>query len=530
MDSQIVTVTPEAQELWVGIGGHFETLQQILCEFLDNSFSNLRAIRSGTVVSDFTQSSISLFITPPGHANIKAATARDGISYPLDHYLIEIQDNGTGFMNIEAALTIGNKALRTTAMNEYGFGLKHALAAANPSNNAWTIYTKNSEKILKIQAPYAFEMPVTQLSSNECPILDIHGTRIVFSCSEHLFKTLTIGHNAAASQLPTLTRYLVEDIGYIYSYLLLETGIPVSVYSYTTPITPENFIVTPVLPPFLTHHVREGVVDSEIVLRPTTELPQGGNLPVRYAFGLLSKPSSVLSGRYYRRNMATAGIELRINGRLVADNLLTEIWPNVERHPDFNYFRGVVNLISDDRTLLPHAKTAKNGLRITDERYYAILNWIRMTLPSPLRADYRHRDEQSLVEKLSAMLLSFCKSPAKLLQREFKVFVGQDVENPASCDIYFFDGQDVTLMECKAKQSCIKDIYQLLMYWDGYVFDLTSSGTLGGASSPTSAELIATEHPEHLQTIVEHINMHQDANGGNYNIVLKTWSDYQIYI
>lgn len=33
--------TPTANQLWEGIGGHFENLGEVLCEFIDNSISNL---------------------------------------------------------------------------------------------------------------------------------------------------------------------------------------------------------------------------------------------------------------------------------------------------------------------------------------------------------------------------------------------------------------------------------------------------------------------------------------------------------
>ena len=31
---------PSADELWAGIGGNFDSLSQIICEFVDNSISN----------------------------------------------------------------------------------------------------------------------------------------------------------------------------------------------------------------------------------------------------------------------------------------------------------------------------------------------------------------------------------------------------------------------------------------------------------------------------------------------------------
>ena len=41
----IITINnqPSAEELWAGIGGHFDNLGQIINEFLDNSISNFVA-------------------------------------------------------------------------------------------------------------------------------------------------------------------------------------------------------------------------------------------------------------------------------------------------------------------------------------------------------------------------------------------------------------------------------------------------------------------------------------------------------
>lgn len=35
-----ITTTPNADEVWSGIGGHFDSLGQIINEFIDNSVSN----------------------------------------------------------------------------------------------------------------------------------------------------------------------------------------------------------------------------------------------------------------------------------------------------------------------------------------------------------------------------------------------------------------------------------------------------------------------------------------------------------
>lgn len=40
MDSYELNNLPDSNDLWKGIGGYFDSLGEILCEFIDNSISN----------------------------------------------------------------------------------------------------------------------------------------------------------------------------------------------------------------------------------------------------------------------------------------------------------------------------------------------------------------------------------------------------------------------------------------------------------------------------------------------------------
>ena len=62
-------------------------------------------------------------------------------------------------MKINDAFTLGCQASGESPLNEHGFGLKHALASANPNNDTWVIYTRTEEDIKdnqykKISASY----------------------------------------------------------------------------------------------------------------------------------------------------------------------------------------------------------------------------------------------------------------------------------------------------------------------------------------------------------------------------------------
>ena len=41
-----MNTTPLARDLWLGIGGHFDSFTQVICEFIDNSISNFEQSKS----------------------------------------------------------------------------------------------------------------------------------------------------------------------------------------------------------------------------------------------------------------------------------------------------------------------------------------------------------------------------------------------------------------------------------------------------------------------------------------------------
>ena len=111
---------PNANEIWEGIGGHFDSLGQIINEFLDNAVSNFIGNSTST-------RSILIYL--------KELSQNGSVE-------VKIEDSGTGIKNLDAAFTLGSRSAGETPLNEHGFGLKHALASANPENNSWKIYTR----------------------------------------------------------------------------------------------------------------------------------------------------------------------------------------------------------------------------------------------------------------------------------------------------------------------------------------------------------------------------------------------------
>lgn len=123
--SMAIDNKPHADELWAGIGGHFDSLGQIVNEFIDNSISNFSGNDTMT-------------------RNIIISLVQTGVNGDVT---IVIEDSGTGIKKLNEAFTLGSCAAAESPLNEHGFGLKHALASANPGNDSWVIYTRTQEDI-----------------------------------------------------------------------------------------------------------------------------------------------------------------------------------------------------------------------------------------------------------------------------------------------------------------------------------------------------------------------------------------------
>ena len=87
---------PAANDLWQGIGGHFDSISQVLCEFIDNSLSNIE--KSGV-----PNKSIAVYLNEVSKLG-------------GNRVRIRIEDSGTGIKNFDPVLRLGDKSERQTPM------------------------------------------------------------------------------------------------------------------------------------------------------------------------------------------------------------------------------------------------------------------------------------------------------------------------------------------------------------------------------------------------------------------------------
>jgi len=92
-----MNTTPSAQDLWEGIAGHFDSISQVLCEFIDNSISNFEAKK-----------------VPTKTVQLRLEQQKDG------SVKVEIEDTGAGMPHLEPVMRLGDRTVRETPLNEHG--------------------------------------------------------------------------------------------------------------------------------------------------------------------------------------------------------------------------------------------------------------------------------------------------------------------------------------------------------------------------------------------------------------------------
>lgn len=478
-----MNTTPLAQDLWEGIGGHFDSFSQVICEFVDNSIANFEG------------------------KNAPNKTINISIAEDTQKIKVIIEDTGTGIDNFEAVLKLGDKSARQSPLNEHGFGLKHALASADHDNNSWVIYSRTKEdfknqKFKKVTHPYSFDIDIEdiKIADETWPgIFNGSGTIIIFECTKSLFYTVRKGIPGRPA-FQTCLDYLREELGYIYAGVIEKGKVSITVQSkdYNKPIEA-------VKPRWLGFY--------KPVPGSTKVNLGGGELLIEFQFGEMGESDYV---RHYKRNMSTSGVEIRVNGRVLMSNLFKEIW-GIEEHPSYNHFLVIINLVTQDLNALPKTRTSKNGIRSGDEKLVKLYEWIRTTHPAPQKDLSGAISERELVKELADLKEKHTRNPAKHIETEFKVFTR--VGSPLPVDLYVYDGTDIVLYEAKKDNADVQSIYQLLMYWDGAVSD---------GIKPTEGILIASTFSTGVDIVLSVINSMKDQNGNNYNFIKKTWKDEKI--
>ena len=392
--------------------------------------------------------------------------------------------------------------------------MKHALAAANKENNNWVVITRNeldkkNNAYSIVEAPFdLFNQKAKYITGDGWPGIQSTGTMIKFVVEKTWLKTIARGLRGSYSNLKSIMEILSEDLGYTYGTFISNNVASITIRYKSIDMSVFETIDVPEIRPHYDDTINPGMGTTEVDLG-------NGLVTIKYEF--LQAIESA-NRKYYKANMSTSGVEIRINGRLLAENLFSEIWGK-EKHNSYNYILIRLNIESDDPMKLPSTTTNKDGLRQDDQKLNVIYDWIRSKLPEPKRqvslSDHETDLFDLLKEKKMKMLGPF--DSALIVDRERHAFTS--VNEKIRVDLYQSALGKNIVYEGKKDKTTPKDLYQLLMYWDGLVMDKVPID---------EAILIASEHPESVKALVNVKNESKDALGTNYKILLKTWREEDI--
>jgi hypothetical protein len=478
-----ITNNPHADQLWKGIGGHFDSLSQIIHEFIDNAISNFKGnnVTSRNIVITFEDL--------------------------VNKILVTIEDQGTRIKNLDDAFCLGNTNSIDSPLNEHGFGMKHALASANPGNDNWAIYTRTiddfkNNQFKKISSSYKindYSGDILSINEETWPRqFNGSGTFVKFTCKKEMFNTLK--KNIPGPPPKDFEKYLdyfEEDLGFVYSNILKGQA------TITISTKKRNRVVQSVVPKW------KEFIGPKNGSENNVDLGEGG-VTIDYEFGTVEDSKYY---KFYKANPNTFGIEIRINGRVLSYNIFQDVW-NLLLHTSYNQLLVRLDIKSDDKKRLPTTRTSKNGIREGDGKLEKLYEWLRKKYPKPERSDdprYR-RDELDLFQELGeAKKIHLRGSNVSTEQHIFTA-----INDNARIDLYVEHLSNVTIYEGKTDITSIKDVYQLRLYWDGCICD---------GITPNEAILISADHPESVIKLVEFTNKMKDYNDNNYNFSYKTWKE-----
>lgn len=483
--SEVLDTYPVQDALLRGIAGNFVSLLEILHEIVDNSTAN--------------------FFQHPNDTSLERTITIEIVHYGsfID---VSVTDGGTGIEDLGAALTIRQNT-NGTVLNEHGLGLKHALASVDASaNQKWSILTRTktdaaNNRYRQISGPYALSGMTAEVCEGKAAFGEGTGTMVMFRLpSTTMFDTICPKGKRVEPTFEEMVGYIEEDLRMTYAPLLERGAFKIEISACK-----DNRILrtvdTPLLPKWKSGKRTE---------LPPVDVDLGGGAPVRIHCTYGEIIPSRDNAFYFKGNMSTSGVQIFLNGRLIESNIFEEIWDE-KVHNSQNLFLCQVDLEYDDIEAVPPTRSAKNGFRAGDARLEALYRWIKKNVEKP-KCD-ETGPERRLVEALRDKLL---REP-NVLRATMEETAYEKLGLRTTIDLFVSRSSgEVTIYEAKCGASKAENLFQLMLYWDGCVFDKKPANV---------AILIAKSHPKQVQMLVQELNRRKDVSGRNYNFELRTWGD-----
>lgn len=472
--------TPSGFALFQAIGGHYTSPAQAIEELVDNAISSIRANGgSGKVI---------LCLTDGG-----------------DYVDISVCDSGTGISDLGAALTISGRGGAQTPLNEHGCGLKNALSYLSEEAELWLLESRTKEDAAAdryrcVSAPYADidRRMRARVHQGSGAILFETGTTVRVRCGKEKLECLKPATKRAKADFRQLCGYLKEELAYTYAAILAEGRITIGVICREQN-APESYHQLEALEPLWE--------EDPVELPETAADFGGGEVTVRCCYGTIEADKE--NATYYKGNMASSGLEIRINGRCIERGLYSKVFGRA-LHPSCNRFLAQIDLRGEDGVAFPATETTKNAFVEGDARTQALFRWIRANVRQPETS--RESLESRLVGKLAEKKAA--ESDTLRIGREEGTY--RTIGLQGKIDLLVSKTGGMTIYEAKAKGTKAEDLYQLRLYTDGCAMD--------GVPAKESV-LIGARHPKEVCSLAEQLNSQCDPTGAPYHFVLRTWAE-----
>lgn len=493
---------PDSDRIWKELGGNYDDAGQVINEFVDNAIGSIIRTKPEKGIIEIT------------------LMENEGTGGAVD---VTIEDSGGGIGSPSEAFTLGERG-KDSVLNEHGLGMKQALSAANPGNDSWEIYTRSGsalpgEGVMYVRAPYDIgKQKYGLLDADAYPGHPWGNTYIKVRCLRTLFENMSgIEPSARTSMefgLEELADRIHEELGFTYAGVMERYGIGIRLLVRYVDGRLGEHEVTPLVPAW--EEKPSCFTNDGLEIEGKKGRIRG--LPDRIPF------NNSTSSRYYKRGMESAGVVLRIRGRVVEYGLFEDVF-GIKKQASHIGFHIQVDLVSNTLFDLPATRTSKDGFRIGDGRLAGIYAWLRKhagpertRLPKPVSVTELDRKKKlaEILETLHFREKEFeLTEEERVTSREVPVFTSFLKSGYPKADLVVKESGFVTIVEAKKEGAGILDLYQLKMYCDGYRMD--------NGKGPDSAILVASSFPESLERFRYRFNK---DNPGCPPIEFRVWDDY----
>lgn len=446
--------------------GRYGNLSQMLMELIDNSASNFQA-----------------YFNPNGCVDIKITR----ISQTELH--VVVRDNGTGMMDIDKALTLGDKSAAETASNDHAQGFKNL----NVKNMVLRTANINGKCYL-VKGPFIEGVEIEEHEFFE----DLaQGTEFAFDVD---FSMLIASNRrwgekrgkANISTFSALVECIAEDIGVVHGYRMVEIGYNINIVADDMTTGSSTVIkVAPVLPVIMPFAVTDPALGGIGKAQGRKTIPAfngEGTIDIEYVIGMVD-PRPSKKG-YFQKNINGQGWHIYINNRYIGK---TDALDNRVAHPSRNGCMGRVNFITDKAAKAPQTEIAKTGFVESSADYNRLMEELNALLPNASEVIKRHTKPAVSENQITALYAKKRNAEGVIVETQGQV--------PNTDDHYdILDFTNGILMEFKNKAASTDNVFQLVRYISAYCCEQESSIPF------KRAYLVAKDCPPDAEKAIEHAN------------------------